>query len=40
MISEATPAEYSVAAEIHAVAQAAYALEAERIGFAEFPPLR
>ena len=39
MISEATPAEYSVAAEIHAVAQAAYALEAERIGCAEFPPL-
>jgi len=39
MISEATPAEYSVAAEIHAVAQAAYALEADRIGCAEFPPL-
>ena len=40
MITEATPAEYSVAAEIHAVMQAAYALEAERIGCAEFPPLR
>ena len=40
MITEATPAEYSVAAQIHAVAQAAYKLEAERIGCAEFPPLR
>ncbi len=40
MITEATPAEYSVAAQIHAVAQAAYTLEAERIGCAEFPPLR
>src|SRR5437016_4372315 len=40
MITEATPAEYSVAAQIHALAQAAYALEAERIGCAEFPPLR
>lgn len=40
MITEATPADYSVAAQIHAVAQAAYALEAERIGCAEFPPLR
>jgi ribosomal protein S18 acetylase RimI-like enzyme len=40
MITEATPAEYSVAAQIHAVAHAAYTLEAERIGCAEFPPLR
>ena len=40
MITEATPAEYSVAAQIHAVAQAAYTLEAERIGCAAFPPLR
>ena len=40
MITEATPTEYSVAAQIHAVAQAAYTLEAERIGCAEFPPLR
>ncbi len=40
MITEATLAEYSVAAQIHAVAQAAYTLEAERIGCAEFPPLR
>lgn len=40
MITEATPAEYSVAAQIHAVAQAAYTLEAERIGCADFPPLR
>ena len=40
MITEATPAEYSIAAQIHAVAQAAYTLEAERIGCAEFPPLR
>lgn len=40
MITEATPAELIVAAQIHAVAQAAYALEAERIGCADFPPLR
>ncbi len=40
MITEATPADYSVAAQIHAVAQAAYTLEAELIGCAEFPPLR
>jgi ribosomal protein S18 acetylase RimI-like enzyme len=40
MISEATPAEYSIAAQIHAVTQAAYTLEAERIGCADFPPLR
>jgi ribosomal protein S18 acetylase RimI-like enzyme len=40
MITDATPTEYSVAIQIHAVMQAAYTLEAERIGFAEFPPLR
>ena len=40
MIREASVAEYSVAVQIHSVAQAAYALEAERIGCAEFPPLR
>jgi ribosomal protein S18 acetylase RimI-like enzyme len=40
MIADATPTEYSVAIQIHAVMQAAYTLEAERIGFAEFPPLR
>jgi ribosomal protein S18 acetylase RimI-like enzyme len=30
----------SAADEVHAVAQAAYRLEAERIGCADFPPLR
>ena len=40
MITDATPAEYSVAIQIHAMMQAAYTLEAERIGCAEFPPLR
>jgi ribosomal protein S18 acetylase RimI-like enzyme len=40
MITEATPVEYSIAAQIHAVAQAAYTLEAERIGCTNFPPLR
>jgi ribosomal protein S18 acetylase RimI-like enzyme len=40
MITDATPTEYSVAIQIHAVMQAAYTLEADRIGFAEFPPLR
>ena len=40
MITEANPAEYSVAAQIHSVTRAAYALEAERIGCADFPPLR
>jgi ribosomal protein S18 acetylase RimI-like enzyme len=40
MITETTMSEDSVAAQIHAVAQAAYALEAERIGCADFPPLR
>ena len=40
MISEATPTDRSVAEQIHAVSQAAYALEAERIGCADFPPLR
>ena len=40
MITEAIPSEQTVAAQIHAVSQAAYALEAERIGCADFPPLR
>jgi ribosomal protein S18 acetylase RimI-like enzyme len=40
MITEATPTEHSVAAQIHAVAQAAYALEAERMDCTDFPPLR
>ena len=40
MISEATPGEHSIAEQIHAVSQAAYALEAERIGCADFPPVR
>ena len=40
MIIEATPAEYSVAAQLHAVAQAAYTLEAQWMGCADFPPLR
>ncbi len=40
MITEATPTEYAVAAQIYAVAQAAYALEAERVGCADFPPLQ
>lgn len=40
MITETTSAEYSVAAQIHAVTQAAYALEADLLGCAEFPPLR
>jgi ribosomal protein S18 acetylase RimI-like enzyme len=40
MVTEATTAEHSVAADIHALAQAAYALEAARIGCADFPPLR
>ena len=40
MITEAIPSEPSVAAQIHAVVQAAYALEAELIGCADFPPLR
>jgi len=40
MVIDATPTEYSVAIQFHAVMQAAYALEAERISFAEFPPLR
>ncbi len=39
MVTEATLAEDAVAAEIQEVAQAAYALEAQRIGCAEFPPL-
>jgi hypothetical protein len=40
MVTEAILAECGVAAQIHAVVQAAYTLEAERIGYAEFPPLR
>ena len=40
MITEALPAEYSVAVQIHAVAQAAYTLEAARIRCEKFPPLR
>jgi len=40
MITDATPTEYAVAIQIHAVMQAAYTLEAERIGSADFPPLR
>jgi ribosomal protein S18 acetylase RimI-like enzyme len=39
MITETTVTEYSVAAQIYSVAQVAYALEAERIGCADFPPL-
>ena len=40
MITKATPAESPVAEQIYAVSQAAYKLEAMRIGYAEFPPLR
>jgi ribosomal protein S18 acetylase RimI-like enzyme len=40
MVTEATLSEYSVAAQIYAVAQAAYALEEEQIGCVDFPPLR
>jgi ribosomal protein S18 acetylase RimI-like enzyme len=40
MIIEAMPADHSTAAQIHELARAAYALEAERIGCADFPPLR
>jgi len=40
MITDATPTDYAVAIQIHAVMQAAYTLEAGRIGFAEFPPQR
>jgi ribosomal protein S18 acetylase RimI-like enzyme len=40
MIRETTATEDSVATQIHALAQSAYALEAERIGCADFPPLR
>jgi len=40
MISQVDPTGEPVAAEIHAVAQAAYALEAEWIACRGFPPLR
>lgn len=40
MITEATPTEHSVAAQIHTVTLAAYALEAEQISCTDFPPLR
>lgn len=40
MITETSPAEYLVAAQIYAVVQAAYGLEASRIGCSDFPPLR
>ncbi|MDB6033378.1 MAG: family acetyltransferase [Verrucomicrobiales bacterium] len=40
MISETSPSEYAVAVQIHAVVQAAYAIEAELIGCADFPPLK
>ncbi len=40
MITEATPAEDPIAAQIYALAQAAYTLEAKQIGCADFPPLR
>ncbi len=40
MITAATPKEHPVAAQIYAVTQAAYALEAEWIGCADFPPMR
>lgn len=40
MISEATPADDAEAAQIHALAQAAYAMEAQAIGCNDFPPLR
>jgi ribosomal protein S18 acetylase RimI-like enzyme len=39
-ISEIDIHDDGVAAEIHALSHAAYALEAERIGCADFPPLR
>jgi ribosomal protein S18 acetylase RimI-like enzyme len=40
MIRLANIRESAVAAQIHALQQAAYAVEAERIGCADFPPLR
>ena len=40
MISEADVRDDSVAAEIHSLSRAAYAVEAEWIGCADFPPLR
>jgi ribosomal protein S18 acetylase RimI-like enzyme len=40
MITLTAANDVSVAAQIHALCQAAYALEGKRIGCAEFPPLR
>lgn len=40
MVVQLTTLDAAIAAAIQAVAQAAYALEAERIGCADFPPLR
>jgi ribosomal protein S18 acetylase RimI-like enzyme len=40
MIIEVVPTEDFIAAQIHAVAQVAYMLEAEWIGCTNFPPLR
>ena len=39
-ISVADPADLSVATQLHEISRVAYALEAERIGCADFPPLR
>jgi len=40
MIREADISDLAMAARIHALQQAAYAVEAEHIGCADFPPLR
>ena len=40
MIAEESLSQHAVAAQVHAVAQAAYAVEAGRIGCPDFPPLR
>ena len=40
MITEAIATEHAVVEQIHAVAQAAYSLEAKRIDCVDFPPLR
>lgn len=40
MISVADLTDASIAAEVHALLQAAYGLERTRIGVADFPPLR